>query len=148
MEENVTFSGAPDGKHYWLTPSSIYDTLDKEFRFTFDPAPYPKPIGFDGLTAEWGESNYVNPPFGGYIGEDGKKYGPTAWARKVIEENKKGKRIVYVYPLDKWVLMLIEAAAEIRDLGDIKWQAIEDKNAHKGVGRHIACFIMSTEGKP
>lgn len=141
----MTFSGAPDGKHYWITPPDLFKKLDDEFHFTFDPAPYPKPKDFNGLIADWGESNYVNPPFGGYIGEDGKKYGPTIWARKVIEESKKGKRIVYVYPLDKWVLMLIQSASEIRDLGDIKWQSIEDKNAHKGVGRHIACFIFKGE---
>ena len=139
----MTFTkGAPDGKHYWITPPDIFKKLDDEFRFTFDPAPHPKPENFNGLVEEWGESNYCNPPFGGYIGDDGKKYGPTAWARKTIVESEKGKRIVYVYPLDKWVLMLIKAANEIRDLGDIKWQSIEDHNAHKGVGRHIACFIF------
>jgi hypothetical protein len=55
---------AADGKHYWLTPPSLYADLEKEFHFTFDPCPHPKPAEFDGLTSEWGESSYVNPPFG------------------------------------------------------------------------------------
>lgn len=51
-----------DGKHYWLTPPDLYTKLDAEFNFNFDPSPYPLPVGFDGLTCEWGTSNYVNPP--------------------------------------------------------------------------------------
>jgi hypothetical protein len=90
-----------DGKHYWLTPPETYGPLHARFRFSFDPCPYPKPDDFDGLTADWGQSNYVNPPFGS-IEHEGKKKGATAWARKAIEEFKKGKRVVLVYPIDKW----------------------------------------------
>jgi len=53
-----------DQKHYWLTPPDIYAALDAEFRFDFDPCPFPLPADFDGLTCDWGQSNYVNPPFG------------------------------------------------------------------------------------
>jgi len=67
-----------DGKHYWLTPPNVYDPLQSEFNFDFDPCPYPKPDNFDGLTCEWGKSNYVNPPFGSIV-HQGKKKGPTAW---------------------------------------------------------------------
>jgi hypothetical protein len=134
-----------DSKHYWLTPPALYDSLNAEFGFTFDPCPYPLPIGFDGLTCEWGAVNYVNPPFGSIVHE-GKKKGPTAWVRKAIEEWRKGKTVVLVYPLDKWVLMLVKAilgeAADIRNLGDVRWVAIEDGTPGKGTGRHIACFIL------
>jgi len=91
---------------------------------------------------DWGKSNYVNPPFGSVLGADGKKKGPTAWARKAIAENQKGKRVVLVYPIDKWVLMLLAAGAEVRNLGDVKWHATEDGTPGKGTGRHIACFIL------
>ena len=134
-----------DGKHYWLTPPELYAELDAEFRFDFDPCPYPLPEGFDGLTCEWGKSNYVNPPFGSII-HQGKKKGPTAWVRKAIEECRKGKRVVLVYPVDKWVLMLMREIlgdhAQVRNLGDVKWLATEDGSAGKGTGRHIACFIL------
>jgi hypothetical protein len=130
-----------DGKHYWLTPPALYANLNLEFSFNFDPCPYPLPEGFDGLTCDWGASNYVNPPFGSIMHE-GKKKGPTAWARKAISEADKGKKVVLVYPIDKWVLMLLAAGAEVRNLGDVRWLATEDNSAGKGTGRHIAAFIL------
>lgn len=134
-----------DGKHYWLTPPDVYEALNAEFNFDFDPCPYPLPDGFDGLTCEWGYSNYVNPPFGSIVHE-GKKKGPTAWARKAIAEHQKGKTVVLVYPVDKWVLMLIKEIfgenGDIRNLLDVRWLATEDGSAGKGTGRHIACFIL------
>ncbi len=141
-EENKFHQGnGDDGKHYWLTPKEVMDPLQQEFQFDFDPCPFPKPDDFDGLTCEWGESNYVNPPFGSII-HQGKKKGPTAWMRKAIEENKKGKRVVVVYPIDKWILMMLQAGAKVRNLGDVKWLATEDGSQGKGTGRHIACFIL------
>ena len=131
-----------DGKHYWLTPPSLLEYLKDRFGFTMDACPYPKPDDFDGLTDVWGQSTYVNPPFGSII-HDGKKKGPTAWARKAISEAKKGKQVVMVYPIDKWVLMLIQAGAKIENLGDVKWCATEDGAEGNGTGRHIAMFILN-----
>lgn len=131
-----------DGKHYWLTPAELYNELNAEFNFNFDPCPYPLPDGFDGLTCEWGSSNYVNPPLGSIL-HQGKKKGPTAWVRKAIEEFEKGKLVVLVYPIDKWVLMLLKVLrSDVRNLGDVKWLAIEDGSQGKGTGRHIAAFIL------
>jgi hypothetical protein len=54
--------------------------------------------------------------------------------------------VVLVYPVDKWVLMLMREIlgdhAQVRNLGDVKWLATEDGSAGKGTGRHIACFIL------
>lgn len=133
-----------DGKHYWLTPPDLYAQLDAEFGFDFDPCPFPKPADFDGLTCEWGQRNYVNPPFGSIV-HQGKKKGPTAWMRKAIEEQRKGKLSVVVYPVDKWVLMMLAATGtkNVRNLGDVRWCATEDGSAGKGTGRHIACFVLT-----
>lgn len=146
-EKNKFHRGAPNGKHYWLTPKDLYAILNAEFGFTFDPAPYPKPDGFDGLTCEWGVSNYVNPPFGSIM-HNGKRKGPTAWVRKAIEEHRKGKSVVFVYPLDKWVLMMLAAGARVRNLGDVRWCATEDGQPGPGTGRHIACFILTPRATP
>lgn len=135
-----------DGKHYWLTPPDLMAQLTAlHGPFDFDPCPFPKPEDFDGLTNEWGQCSYVNPPFGSIMHE-GKKKGPTAWARKAIAESEKGKKVVLVYPIDKWVLMLLQAGAKVSNLGDVRWLATEDGSQGKGTGRHIACFVL--DGKP
>ena len=147
QENKFHVGNGDDGKHYWLTPPALLAQLSAEFNFDFDPCPYPKPDDFDGLTQPWGQSSYVNPPFGSIIHE-GKKKGPTAWARKSISEAQQGKDVVLVYPIDKWVLMLIVAGAEIRNLGDVRWMATEDGSQGKGTGRHIAAFILRGSNPP
>ena len=134
--------GNKDGKHYWLTPPELLAELNAVHGpFDFDPCPYPKPEGFNGLDEEWGKSNYVNPPFGSIV-LDGKKKGPTAWARKAIAEHQKGKDVVLVYPIDKWIHYLISAGAVLKSLGDVRWHSIEDNLAGKGTGRYIMAFIL------
>ena len=75
---------------------------------------------------------------------NGRKKGPTAWMRKAIEQQRKGRLSVVVYPVDKWVLMMLEAtgSSSVRNLGDVRWCAIEDGSQGKGTGRHIAAFIF------
>ena len=147
-EENKFHVGNDtDGKHYWLTPPALLAQLAAEFGpFDFDPCPHPLPEGFDGLTCEWGKRNYVNPPFGSIM-HQGRKKGPTAWVRKALAEHAKGKLVVLVFPLDKWVLMLLKVIlgeqAKVRNLGDVRWLATEDGSMGTGNGRHIAAFVLS-----
>lgn len=132
-----------DGKHYWLTPPTLMEHLQVKYgRFDFDACPWPLPPGFDGLTCEWGMHTYANIPFGSIIHE-GRKKGPTAWVRKAIAEHRKGKAVTLVYPVDKWILMLLDAlGAKVENLGDVRWLATEDGSQGKGTGRHIACFHL------
>lgn len=69
----------------WNTPSTLYNQLNLEFKFDFDPCP--KNATFDGLSIEWGKSNFVNPPYG-------RKY--PLWVEKGVQEAKKGKSIVFL----------------------------------------------------
>jgi len=147
-ENKFHVGNGDDGKHYWLTPPDLRAQLQAEFAFDMDVCPYPKPADFDALTAEWGQSNYANIPFGSVIGADGKKKGPTAWARKAIGESRKGKRVVLLYPIDKWILMMLAAGAKVRNLGDVRWCATEDGTPGKGTGRHIAAFILEPSEPP
>lgn len=126
------YGNKSDGKHYWLTPPELYKNLDDEFHFDFDPCPYPITALYDGLHVEWGQSNYVNPPF----------VAPTKWVRKSIEEYRKGKRVVLVFPIDKWVHMMLAEKPEIRNLGDVRWLSIEDQKPGPGTGRWVAAFIL------
>lgn len=48
----------------WRTPRAVYQVLDSEFQFDHDPCPAGWDGKIDGLTSDWGKSNYVNPPTG------------------------------------------------------------------------------------
>ena len=106
----------------WLIPPEVYDALDKEFNFSYDPCPYPRPAGFDGLAQDWGVSNWVNPPFWG---------GVTGWIRKAILEAHNGKTSVVILPLDNWFSLAVKAGAEIRSLGSHDWINTETGERHK-----------------
>jgi hypothetical protein len=98
--------------------------LEEEFGPLFDPCPYPRPEGFDGLEMDWGPVSYVNPLFYGYIDRDGKKKGITAWVRKALLESSKGKVVIMALPVDGWVRLLIGACSEhpdIRFKPDWRW---------------------------
>ena len=73
----------------WATPQSLYDDLNKEFEFDFDPCPLN--ATFDGLNIEWGESNFVNPPYSRKLKE--------AFIIKSVEQQKKGNRSVLLLPV-------------------------------------------------
>ena len=102
---------------FWIIPPEIYGPLNKEFGFDFDPCPYP--FLEDGITKDWGKVNWVNPPFRRADAMNG--HGPTAFVRKAIEEQKKGKTSVLILPVLSLLNMLFEAKAEIRSMGRVKW---------------------------
>jgi len=144
--KNKFLRGDSRGRHYWLTPPDIYAKLHAEFAFDFDPCPFPLPPGFNGLDVEWGTSNYCNIPFGTTL-VNGKRIGATAWVRKAIEEFRKGKTVVLLHPADKWEFMMLDAGAQMRNLGDIKWLSIEDRLPGKGSGRPICAWILDARPK-
>ena len=104
---------------YWLTPKDIYESLDKEFSFDFDPCPYPRPEDFNGLDVPWGKSNYVNPPFRKSDGAF--DAGPTAFVRKAIAEQQQGKSSVIIINTMSFINKLLEAGAECRSMGRMRW---------------------------
>lgn len=126
-------------KEYWLTPPEIYEDLDREFNFDFDPCPYPHKEGYDGTEVEWGESNYLNPPFRKSDGKNGK--GPTAFIRKAIEENKKGKTVVVMINTMSFINMLVEAGAEMRSMGRVKWLDGKTGEPWKSPS-NTTCFVL------
>ena len=69
----------------WQTPPEVYDPLNDEFKFTFDPCPITWEEGdADGLIIDWGAVNFVNPP-----------YSKTAkWIEKAHCEMEKGNLTV------------------------------------------------------
>jgi site-specific DNA-methyltransferase (adenine-specific) len=79
----------------WATPKEFYDELNKEFNFDFDPCPLMDanniPPDKDGLIIDWGQRNYINPPYSKNIKE--------AFVKKAIQESKKGKLCVMLLPV-------------------------------------------------
>ena len=73
---------------HWATPKKLYDDLDKEFNFDFDPCPLH--ADFDGLSVEWGISNFVNPHYN--------RFDKPKFIKKAYEEWKKGKTCVLLIP--------------------------------------------------
>jgi hypothetical protein len=71
----------------WKTPKAVYDMLDNEFHFDHDPCPPNYTV--DGLTSDWGKSNFVNPPYGSEL---------KKWIKKGYEESLKGKTVVMLIP--------------------------------------------------
>ena len=105
----------------WETPSYLYDKLNKEFNFDFDPCP----ICFDeitpdkdGLLIEWGQRNFVNPPYSRKLKE--------AFVKKAIKESKKGKLCVCLLPVSTSTILfhdyILPNAYDIRFLrGRVKF---------------------------
>ena len=114
-------------KKYWLTPPELYESLHKEFNFDFDPCPYPKT--FDSLNMSWGKMNYVNPIFRRKDGDN--KYGPTAFVRKAIVEQKKGRSSFLTLPTQSYVNLMLEVGVELRSLGRVKWLEVDTKEPMK-----------------
>lgn len=44
----------------WKTPKVVYQVLDSEFSFDYDPCPAKWDGAVDGLNSEWGQSNFGN----------------------------------------------------------------------------------------
>ena len=75
------------GNDEYATPALIYDQV-KELGM-FDPCPFKgKEAGLDGLTIEWRDLNFVNPPYSEV----------AKWVDKAIEEHRKNKRMTILLP--------------------------------------------------
>lgn len=92
-------------KQDWETPKEVYDTLNQEFNFDFDPCP--SNATFDGLNCFWKKRNFVNPPY-----KEIKK-----WIEKGWKESQLGRTVVFLIPSrtdTKWWHNYVMKAKEIR----------------------------------
>ncbi len=127
--------------NFWLTPPGVYGPLNDEFEFDFDPCPYPKPDDFNSLEIPWGQMNYVNPPF---RKKDGSGFGPTAFVRKAIAEKEAGRSSVILIPTQSYVNLLLEAGAELRSMGRVRWLDTVTGQPCKSPSP-ITCFVLRKE---
>tara|TARA_R100000808_G_C2127339_1_gene137326 strand:- start:848 stop:1279 length:432 start_codon:yes stop_codon:yes gene_type:complete len=104
---------------HWETPHELYDKLNEEFNFDFDPCPLY--ADFDGLDIEWGKSNFINPPYSRPLKD--------AFVKKAIEESKQGKLCVCLLPVSTSTVLfqdyILPNAQDIRFIrGRVKFKGI------------------------
>jgi hypothetical protein len=106
MNNGVMFGSATDR---WATPKAVYEALDREFGFTFDPCPLDgTENGLATLFVSWaGKRAWVNPPYG-------------RGTRKWLERGLEAELAVFLLPArtdTKWFHdLVLPHADEIRFL--------------------------------
>tara|TARA_Y100001938_G_C7914198_1_gene341137 strand:+ start:283 stop:696 length:414 start_codon:yes stop_codon:yes gene_type:complete len=123
----------------WATPKELYDKLDKEFNFDFDPCPLF--ADFNGLEIEWGRANFVNPPYSRKL--------KNAFVKKAIKEAKKGKLCVLLLPVSTSTILFHDYiqpnAQEIRFIrGRVKFIGINTfgEEVSNKAGMHDSMIVV------
>ena len=81
-----------DHSNNWATPKQLYNELNYEFDFDFDPCPLNHDVAeWNGLEIDWGERNFINPPYSKDLKE--------RFVLKAIDESRKGKLCVMLLPV-------------------------------------------------
>jgi len=129
-----------ENNNNWETPSYIYDPLHEEFNFDFDPCPLNS--NFDGLSIEWGNCNFINPPYD--------RISKPKFIQKAFEEWKKEKTCVLLIPSStstKQFHELILPNAEIRFVkGRIAFKGYNSKGEYTETGKpkHDSMIVIFT----
>lgn len=105
----------------WETPKDLYNKLNNEFDFDFDPCPINTGVitwDKDGLLIEWGERNFINPPYTRHLKE--------SFVHRSVVKMKEGKLCVLLLPVSTSTKLFHEYimpnATEIRFLrGRVKF---------------------------
>ena len=110
----------------WKTPKELYNKLNNEFNFDFDPCPYIEledDLLFDGLSpcVKWGKSNFINPPYSRTLKE--------RFILRAIEESRNGKTCVMLLPVSTSTKIfhdhILPNSKEIRFLrGRVKFEGV------------------------
>jgi len=124
----------------WATPKELYDELDKEFHFDFDPCPLNS--SFDGLdmTVKWGKSNFINPPYSRKLKE--------GFISRAYTEKFNAKMSVMLLPVStstKVFHKYIYNKAEVRFLrGRVKFTGVNTKGekVSNKCGQHDSMIVI------
>lgn len=130
---------------FWRTPPELLERIKLELGTDdwFDPCPCPRPAGYNSLHMDWGQVNYVNPPFSDDDSRSGgdKGVGPTAWIRHAIAQQQKGRTSIVVLPVPSYVNLVLEAGGEIKSAGRPRWLEVDTGEPQKS-GMPIAMLIL------
>jgi len=123
----------------WSTPKDLYNKLNLEFNFDFDPCPLHSK--FDGLSIKWGKSNFINPPYSRKLKE--------AFIKKSFEvSQREGAVCVMLLPVStstKIFHEIIYPNAEIRFLrGRVKFEGVNTKGeiVSNKCGMHDSMIVI------
>ncbi|MCA9495764.1 MAG: hypothetical protein KC589_02385, partial [Nanoarchaeota archaeon] len=129
----------------WETPKELFNKLNEEFNFNFDPCPIcfddEIPPEKDGLLIEWGSRNFVNPPYSRKLKDE--------FVKKAIEESRKGKLVVMLLPVSTSTILFHDFikpnAKEIRFLrGRVKFVGVNTKGERvtNKAGMHDSMIVV------
>lgn len=127
-----------DHSDHWKTPDDLYNKLNDEFDFDFDPCPLHSDV--DGLSIDWGDRNFINPPYSRKLKE--------AFIRKAYDESKKGKLCVMLLPVSTSTVIfhdVIYCHADIRFLrGRVKFEGVNTKGEQVSnkCGMHDSMIVI------
>ena len=117
----------------WKTPKAFYQALNAEFNFDFDPCPS-EPL-FDGFKKQWGQVNFINPPY-----NEIKKWVECAYWKY------KNRTNVFLIPArtdTQWWHDYVMKAHEIRFVkGRLKF------DEHKNSAPFPSCIVIFKPRKP
>jgi site-specific DNA-methyltransferase (adenine-specific) len=122
----------------WGTPVNLYNTLNDEFNFTFDPCPFESP--FNGLLVPWIGNIFVNPPYSNI----------NSFLIKAHEELKNGNAKVIVFLVfantdTGWFHDYVLGKCEIRFLrGRVHFTGHETKG-HAAMRPSILCIFRGVQ---
>jgi hypothetical protein len=128
---------------HWETPEWLYNQLNDEFSFDFDPCPIKRT--FDGLKVEWGQSNFCNPPYN--------RVDKPKFIQKGYDEWKKGKTVVFLIPAatsTKQFHDILLPNAEIRFLkGRVAFKGVNSKGNYVtgNKGKHDSMIAILRKNK-
>lgn len=131
----------------WATPSYILDDIRRRWGDFFDPCPLN--ANFDGLSIEWKQVNYINPPYSRKLKE--------SFIRKAYQESLLGKTCIMLIPVStstKIFHEIIQPNAEIEFLkGRVRFIGINTsgKLVSNKAGQHDSMLVIFktsiTDGK-
>lgn len=123
---------------HWATPANLYKKLNDEFHFDFDPCPLH--ADFDGLQIEWGNVNFINPPYN--------RVDKPKFIQKAFDEWRKGKTCVLLIPAatgTKQFHDLILPHAEVRFIrGRVAFAGYNTKGVYvtNNKGKHDSMLVI------
>jgi phage N-6-adenine-methyltransferase len=133
----------------WGTPKYLYDNLNAEFNFDFDPCPLSTgeiTPDKDGLLIEWGDRNFINPPYSRKLKE--------AFVARALEFKAKKRLCVMLLPVSTSTKLfhdfVLPNADDIRFLrGRVKFEGINTfgERVNNKVGMHDSMVVVF-DGRP